>query len=140
VFGPVGTVISWEVFFPQRSRSAIGHGGEVLLNPTNGSSYWLNIIQSQQLASSRLRAIETGRWTLQAAPTGFSAIVTPDGRITQRTGTSEQKVLEQTIQRRQGQTLATVVGPWPMLGLAVVAVAVAWGAQRRRPSARPSPT
>lgn len=79
--GPIGVVISWEVFFSSRARDAIGNGGEVLTNPTNGSSYWLTQVQSQQVASSKLRALETGRWMLQAAPTGFSAIVDPDGRL-----------------------------------------------------------
>ncbi len=141
--GTLGVVISWEVFFPDRARDAISHGGEVLLNPTNGSSYWLDILQSQQIASSRLRAIETGRWTLQAAPTGFSAIVTPRGRVTQRTGTSEAKVLTQTIEQRQGQTWATDVGPWPVLVLSLVAVAGAWALERhsrRRSGANPIAT
>ncbi|MGZ4682788.1 MAG: apolipoprotein N-acyltransferase [Acidimicrobiales bacterium] len=132
--GTMGVVISWEVFFPSRARDAIGNGGEVLLNPTNGSSYWLTIVQSQQIASSRLRSIETGRWTLQAAPTGFSAIVTPDGEVTQRTSISEQAVLQQTIQKREGQTISTVVGPWPTLAWAVLSIAAAWFLQRRRPA------
>ena len=129
--GTMGVVISWEVFFPTRARNAIDHGGEVLLNPTNGSSYWLTIVQSQQVASSQLRAIETGRWTLQAAPTGFSAIVTPDGHVVQRTGISERAVLQQTIQKRQGQTISTIVGPWPMLALSVLGIALGWIVQRR---------
>jgi apolipoprotein N-acyltransferase len=58
--GPVGVVISWEVFFPDRARDAIGHGGEILLNPTNGSSFTGTQVQAQQVASSQLRAIETG--------------------------------------------------------------------------------
>jgi apolipoprotein N-acyltransferase len=137
--GTMGVVISWEVFFSTRARDAIGNGGEVLLNPTNGSSYWLTIVQSQQVASSRLRAIETGRWTLQAAPTGFSAIVTPDGEVTQRTGISERAILEQTIQKRQGDTISTIVGPWPMLGLSLVCIALAWVWQRRSTRAVPVP-
>ena len=56
-------------------------GAELVVNPTNGSSYWLSIVQTQQVASSRLRALETDRWVLQVAPTGFSAVVTPDGRV-----------------------------------------------------------
>jgi apolipoprotein N-acyltransferase len=124
--GTLGVVISWEVFFADRARDAIQHGGTVLLNPTNGSSYWLDVLQSQQIASSRLRAIETGRWTLQSAPTGFSAIVTPDGRMTQRLGISQAGVLTQTIPTRQGQTIATDVGPWPMVGLSLLAIALAW--------------
>ena len=72
-----GVVISWEVFFGGRAREGVKQGGDVLLNPTNGASYTGTIVQTQQIASSRLRAIETGRWVVQAAPTGFSAFVTP---------------------------------------------------------------
>ncbi len=113
--GPLGIVISWEIFFDHRARDAIGNGGQVLLNPTNGSSYWLTIVQSQQIASSQLRAIETDRWVLQAAPTGFSAVVSPTGEVLQRTGVSEQRVLYHTIERRTGRTLAVAWGLWPVL-------------------------
>ncbi|MEM7140334.1 MAG: apolipoprotein N-acyltransferase [Actinomycetota bacterium] len=123
-FGPLGISISWEVFFDYRARDAINSGGQVLLNPTNGSSYWLTIVQTQQVASSRLRALETDRYVLQAAPTGFSAVVAPDGEVLQRTAVSEQAVLFDTVERREGRTLATVVGPWPMLLLALTAVVI----------------
>ncbi len=129
--GTMGTVISWEVFFADQARDAINNGGEVLLNPTNGSSYWLTILQSQQVASSRLRAIETGRWALQAAPTGFSAVITPDGGLVDRTDVSEQRVIEATIQRREGNTWATTIGPWPMLVLSIASLILAWALQGR---------
>ena len=123
--GPLGVAISWEVFFDSRARDAIGNGGQVLLNPTNGSSYWLTIVQSQQVASSRLRALETDRWVLQVAPTGFSAVVSPDGTVRDRTGVSEQAVLYDTIELRTGRTPAVVLGVWPVLlaSLAVVGLA-----------------
>lgn len=129
--GKFGVVISWEVFFSTRGRDAIGHGGDVLLNPTNGSSYWLTQVQSQQVASSRLRALENDRWVLQAAPTGFSAIVTPDGRVVDRTGVSEQRVLQDTITRRQGETLATRVGDLPVLLVALALMLAAHLLDRR---------
>lgn len=113
--GPLGVAISWEVFFDHRARDAIGNGGTVLLNPTNGSSYWLTIVQSQQIAASRLRALETDRWVLQAAPTGFSAVIDPSGAVVARSGVSEQRVLIETIELREGRTLAVVVGAWPVL-------------------------
>jgi apolipoprotein N-acyltransferase len=127
---PVGTMgisISWEIFFANRARDAIGNGGEVLLNPTNGSSYWLTIVQSQQIASSRLRAIETGRWVLQAAPTGFSAIIDPSGNVLQRTAVSEQRVLYGTVERREGLTWANRVGNWPALLSALVLAGAGFG-------------
>ncbi|MEI7593416.1 MAG: apolipoprotein N-acyltransferase [Actinomycetes bacterium] len=129
--GKMGIVISWEIFFANRARDAIRHGGEVLLNPTNGSSYWLTLVQSQQVASSRLRAIETGRWTVQAAPTGFSVIVDPSGQVEQRSGISQRVVLQQTIARRQGQTISTIVGPWPMIAISIIAIIAGWILQRR---------
>jgi len=116
----LGVSISWEIFFDSRGRAAIRDGGEILVNPTNGSSYWLTILQSQQVASSRLRAMETGRWVLQAAPTGFSAIVNPDGDVLDRTAISEQRVLYATVERREGLTLATRFGAAPLLGLAAL--------------------
>ena len=142
VHTPVGTMgvsISWEIFFADRARDAIANGGEVLLNPTNGSSYWLTILQTQQVASSRLRAIETGRWTLQAAPTGFSAVITPDGGVVERTAISEQRVIEATIQRREGNTWATTIGPWPLLALSAASIAAAWLIQRNATLRRRQP-
>ncbi|MDH4143733.1 MAG: apolipoprotein N-acyltransferase [Acidimicrobiia bacterium] len=127
----VGVVISWEVFFERRARDAIGHGGEVLANPTNGSSYWLTIVQSQQVASSRLRAIESDRWVLQAAPTGFSAVVDPDGRVVERSAIGETRVLRAEVARRVGLTPAVRFGPAPWLGLTGLGLVGAWLAARR---------
>jgi apolipoprotein N-acyltransferase len=129
--GPVGVAISWEVFFGGRGREGIEDGGEILLNPTNGSSYWLTILQSQQVASSRLRAVENGRWVLQAAPTGFSAIVDADGNVLQRTGISEREVLQATVEQRQGLTWATRLGDKPVIAAALLVVAAAWLLSRR---------
>ncbi len=127
----LGISISWEVFFEDRARDAIGNGGEILINPTNGSSYWLTILQTQQVASSRLRAMETGRWVLQAAPTGFSAVIDPDGNLLQRTAVSEAAVIHETVELRSGTTIATRVGRWPMVLISFVVLGGAWAASRR---------
>lgn len=129
--GDLGVVISWEVFFPDRARDAVGNGGQVLLNPTNGSSFSGTQVQTQQVASSRLRAIETGRWVLQVAPTGFSAVITPNGRVVQRTAVSEREVVRATIELRGGRTWAVTGGDWPALAIALVALVAGWAARRR---------
>ena len=43
--------------------------------PTNASSFKTSQMPGQELAAARLRAIETGRTTIQAAPTGYTAVV-----------------------------------------------------------------
>ena len=96
---PFAVAISWEIFFSRRVREGVRDGGQIVLNPTNGSSYWLTQIQSQQLAASALRAAESGRWVLQAAPTGFSAVFDQDGTILDETGISEQEVLVADVPR-----------------------------------------
>jgi apolipoprotein N-acyltransferase len=108
--GRLSVAISWEVFFGDRVREGVEAGGEVVLNPTNGSSFTGTLVQTQQVASSRMRAIESGRWVLQVAPTGFSAVIEPDGTVDQRTAVSEQAVLEATVSTREGTTLYTRYG------------------------------
>jgi apolipoprotein N-acyltransferase len=130
--GRLGIAISWEVFFEHRTRDAVTNGGEVIVNPTNGASYWLTQVQTQQVAASRLRALETGRWVLQVAPTGFSAVIDPRGRVLQRTDVGEQAVLHHRVERRQGLTWASRMGTWPMAVLSLLAMAGAWAASRRR--------
>jgi apolipoprotein N-acyltransferase len=134
--GRVGVSISWEIFFAERARDAIANGGRILLNPTNGSSFTGTIVQTQQVASSRMRAIETGRWVLQAAPTGFSAIIKPDGTVVARSAVSERRVLQGTVGLREGSTLATRLGRWPAILTAIALVAAGWLVERRAPRRR----
>ena len=76
-----GVAISWEVFFGDRVREGVERRRRARAQPHQRLVVTGTLVQTQQVASSRLRAIETGRWVLQAAPTGFSAIVEPDGTV-----------------------------------------------------------
>jgi len=137
--GRAAISISWEVFHDDRTYSGMRNGGQIQLNPTNGSSFWLTIVQTQQIASSKLRAIESGRWVLQAAPTGFSAIIEPDGTIVERSAVSEARVLQGTVELREGNTWATNLLWYPMFAIALLSYAAAWTVARRNGvSAAPS--
>jgi apolipoprotein N-acyltransferase len=134
----MAVVISWEVFFGSRARDGVRNGGELVLNPTNGSSYTGTILQTQQVASSRLRAVESGRWVVQVAPTGFSAFVDPDGTVIDRTGVSEQAVISHTVTLREGSTWYTTLGNAPFL-MAAIAVTVLSIVAARRLRVRATP-
>lgn len=132
--GRIGVVISWEVFFGDRGRDAIGgrgRPGQLLLNPTNGSSYRGTIVQSQQVAASRVRAIESGRWEVQIAPTGFSAFVAPDGEVLDRSAVSERRVEVRTVALRRGRTVYGRLGEWPTLLVAAALMVAAQVLHRR---------
>ena len=100
----MAVVISWEVFFAGRVREGVKHGGQMIINPTNGASFTGTILQSQQIAASRLRAIENGRWLVQVSPTGFSGVIGPDGALHERTKVSEQRVIYYDVPLRTGST------------------------------------
>jgi apolipoprotein N-acyltransferase len=127
----LGVVISWEVFFGGRVRDGVREGGGVVLNPTNGASYSGTIVQTQQIASSRLRALETGRWVVQAAPTGFSAFVTPDGDVIDRTSVSERAVVRHAVELRRGETWYTRLGDGPIILVMIAGLAATWWLARR---------
>jgi apolipoprotein N-acyltransferase len=137
----LAVVISWEVFFGGRAREGVELGGEAILNPTNGSSYTGTIVQTQQVASSRLRAVENGRWVVQASPTGYTAFIDAEGRVRQRSTITEQVVLVDDVQLRSGQTWYTTLGDgwWIFAAAAVLAAACAlaetgrWRRTRRGP-------
>tara|TARA_Y100001970_G_scaffold292739_1_gene435540 strand:- start:492 stop:1928 length:1437 start_codon:yes stop_codon:yes gene_type:complete len=112
--GPIGNVISFEVYFPERVRSGNKMGAQIITNPTLASSYESSLVPEQSLASARLRAIESDRWVLQASTTGYSAIVAPDGHVVKRSKLREQTVLSSPIELRSGQTWATTLGKKPI--------------------------
>ena len=127
----IAVVISWEVFFAGRANEGVERGATLLVNPTNGSSYTGTILQTQQIASSRLRALETGRWLVQVSPTGFSAFVSPSGQVFDRTGVSEQHVITREVQLRSGRTIYSYLGDMPFILIMIASLLALLIAGRR---------
>ena len=74
-------------------------------------------------AAVAIVALVVGASTLvQAAPTGFSAFVSPDGEVHQRTSVSVQAVITQAVTLRSGSTWYRSVGdlPWALLALSAL--------------------
>ena len=122
--GDIAVVTSFEVYFSELVRDGVRAGGRIVANPTLASSYSTSVVPSQSLASARLRAVETGRWVLQASTTGYSAVVSPDGEVTHRSELRESIVLAGEVELRSGSTPALALGSWPLIVAA--AVVLAW--------------
>ena len=127
----IAVVISWEVFFAGRANEGVERGATLLVNPTNGSSYTGTVLQTQQIASSRLRALETGRWLVQVSPTGFSAFISPSGQVFDRTGVSEQRVITREVQLRSGRTIYSHLGDMPFILIMIASLLALLIAGRR---------
>ena len=114
--GSLGVMISYEVFFDHLARAAVRAGGQVLVVPTNTASYRSTQVPTQELAAARMRAWETGRWTLQVTPTGYTAVVGPAGRV--RAADPPQRAAECWRRRcpaGDGRTVYVDVGDTPFV-------------------------
>ncbi|HVT21664.1 MAG TPA: apolipoprotein N-acyltransferase [Mycobacteriales bacterium] len=119
--GPVrlADAICFEVADDAVVRQAVTGGGRLLVVQTNNASYehegdsGYGGETAQQLAISRLRAIESGRAVVVAATSGVSAMIAPDGRVLAQTGVFEPAVLDMRLPLRDPLTVADRVGGWP---------------------------
>ena len=77
-------MVSYEVFYADRGRSSVRAGAQLLIVPTNTSSYATAQVPTQEIAASTVQAVQQGRDLLQAAPTGYSAAITNRGTLLER--------------------------------------------------------
>jgi apolipoprotein N-acyltransferase len=134
--GPLGLMISFEVFFATRGRSATRAGAQLLVVPTNTSSYSTSQVPSLEVAADRLQAVEEGRELVQVAPAGYSTVVAADGRVLARSALGRRQVLTATVTLRAGQTLYVQLGGVPVLALAGLCLAAGLFLAARKASKR----
>jgi apolipoprotein N-acyltransferase len=80
----VGPIICFEVAYDWVPRQAAREGAEFLAVQTNNATFGVTPESTQQLAMSRLRAMELGRSTFQVSTVGVSAVISPTGRVLDR--------------------------------------------------------
>lgn len=131
----LGDVICFEVAYDDIVREAITDGGRVLVVQTNNATFAGLGQPEQQVAMSRLRAVEHGRAVLVAATSGISAVIAPDGSVVTEIGEGDVGYLVQTVPLRDSFTVADRLGSVPEWILAVIgAIAMIWaGVRHRRP-------
>jgi apolipoprotein N-acyltransferase len=129
--GPLGLLVSFEVFYASRSHASVRAGAELLAVPTNTSSYSTSQVPSQELAAGVVQAVQTGRDLVQAAPTGYSTVVTQRGVVVDRSVLGRRQVLTATVALRRGMTPYDHWGDLPVLILSGLALAAGWARQLR---------
>ncbi len=118
--GRLGFMLSYEVFFATRGRSAVRAGAQLLVVPTNTSSYSTSQVPSTEVAADRLQAVEEGRDLVQASPTGYSTVVDANGAVLDRTALGRRQVVRATVGMRAGRTIYERLGDLPPLVIAAV--------------------
>ena len=123
----VGIASCYEVAEDPAYRIAVRNGAQILATPTNNATFGFTDMTYQQLAMSRLRAIELDRAVIVAATSGVSAIVHPDGTVSQHSEIFTPAFLVEELPLRDRVTPAVHIGSaleW-LLVIAGLAAAVA---------------
>ena len=109
----VGDVICFEIAYDSLVRDVVAGGADVLVVQTNNATYNGTDQPQQQMAMSRLRAVEHGRTVLVTATSGISAVIDPDGTVVRQAPERVARTLVSTVQLHDGRTLASRLGAWP---------------------------
>lgn len=131
----VGVATCFEVIVDNAYRTAVDNGAQILTTPTNNATFGFSDMTYQQLAMSRLRAIETDRAVVVSATSGVSAIVHPDGSVSQQSEIFEAAALVDTLPLKDTVTPAVRFGAmieWALTIMGVVLTLAALIAVRSR--------
>jgi apolipoprotein N-acyltransferase len=132
----LGDVICFEVAYDGLVRDGVRDGAEMVVVQTNNATFGRSDLTHQQLAMSRIRAVEHGRSVLVAATSGISAVIAADGTVVDRSEIWTRDLLVHRIPLASERTWATRLGAWPewllaFLGLLGIGLALAGTLPRR---------
>lgn len=102
-----GTATCFEVAFNAAARDPIAAGAQFLTVPTNNATFGHSSMTYQQLAMSRVRAVEHSVPVLVAATSEVSAIIAPDGTVEQQSEIFEAATLTADLRLGGAGTPAT---------------------------------
>lgn len=119
---PTAVATCYEVAFDDLVRDSVRSGAQVITVPTNNATFGRTDMTYQQLAMSRVRAVEHGRPVLVAATSGVSAIIESNGAVLQQSGIFTDDVLVGDVQLRSDMTLAIRIGPVPEIVISLLAL------------------
>jgi apolipoprotein N-acyltransferase len=135
---PIAAPICFENSFPALTRAFVRAGADLLVVPVNNASYGTTAASAQHLQMSRMRAVEDGRWVVNAAVSGISAFVDPTGRVVAQAGLFQPAIVRHAIRSSDVITPYVRLGDWlPRLSLVIVAGMLL--IPRRRSGVRPAP-
>jgi apolipoprotein N-acyltransferase len=122
--GKAGVLICFESIFPELAGSMTRNGAGLLVNLTNDAWYGMTSAPYQHFSMAVFRAVENRRPLVRAANTGFSAFITPQGRITRMSDLfSETAITQEITLGNPSLTLYTRYGdffPLALLALALI--------------------
>jgi apolipoprotein N-acyltransferase len=137
----IGDVICFEVAYDGLVSDVVDGGAGMIVVQTNNATFGFTDESEQQLAMSRLRAVEFGRTVVVSATSGISAVVAPDGSLVRRSQLFTPDTFVEEIAQRDQRTVAERLDATPewvltALGVGAVLAVVVPVLSRRRVARR----
>lgn len=124
--GSIGVSICFESIFPEVSRDLVRAGAEMLLVTTNDAWSDGTAGPAQHARFAVIRAVEMGRWLVQASNSGVSQIIDPAGRVAASLPIGQPGALRGRVSLRHEVTPYVRWGDWvAQLMLAGIVLAAA---------------
>ncbi|WP_434587672.1 apolipoprotein N-acyltransferase [Streptomyces sp. A5-4] len=140
----VGLATCYEAAFDWAVRDTVTGGAQLITVPSNNATFGRSEMTYQQLAMSRVRAVEHSRSVVVPVTSGVSAVIRPDGKVVRKSGMFTPAALVEEVPLRSSLTPATRLGTIPEGALALLAAAgLGWvaargvRARRRTPGSAP---
>jgi apolipoprotein N-acyltransferase len=137
----VADAICFDIAYDDGINAQVSRGAELLVVQTSNATFIRTDQIDQQFAITRVRALETGRWTAVSSTNGVTGVIAPDGETVEVAQPRTQDVLLADVTLIDDLTPATRIGPWSArlaALLTALGLLLALGTRRRLP--RPGPT
>ncbi|MFD9870637.1 apolipoprotein N-acyltransferase [Streptomyces niveus] len=127
----VGLATCYEAAFDWAVRDTVTHGAQLITVPSNNATFGRSEMTYQQLAMSRVRAVEHSRAVVVPVTSGVSAMIMPDGEVVDESKMFTPDALVRELPLRSSRTPATTMGTLPEALLVAVAVGgLGWAGAR----------
>lgn len=129
----IAPFICYEVVYPEFAAGMAARS-DLLLTISNDTWFGTSIGPLQHLQMARMRALEAGRWMIRATNSGVTALIDPQGRITEQLPSFEVGVMYGNVVPMAGLTPYLQWRSWPLISLCVVIFG--WALWHRRKARR----
>jgi apolipoprotein N-acyltransferase len=110
----IAPVICFELIDDQILHEA-AVSSNLLAVQTNSATFGMSAESAQQLAMTRVRAIEHGRSIVSVSTTGYSAVIDRNGNVLQQTSMGTAESIRAQVDLLEGQTPRDTLGGWAMI-------------------------
>ena len=137
---PVAVATCYEVAFDALLTDSVRAGAQLIAVPTNNATFGRTNMTYQQLAMSRVRAVEHGRSVVVSATSGVSAVIDARGEVIERTELFTPAAVVTEVSLSTTLTPATITGSVPeWIAATGAGAALAFSLLRRPRSITPNP-